>query len=277
MLSAAALPPPPDEQLQELIAADARVATVAHRLARGGVARCPRRAFVIGASLHQLEQYRPDLRPAARRLWSVGDLVAVSAVVPGGAAYRAGLRAGDGIVAVDGTPVPRIGSATARVAAAAAALNLPRDGPLTLDLRRGGVPILLRVTPEPACRSRVQLLPARRARAAADGDLVTLTTPLLAFTRNNDELAFVLAHEIAHNALGHGTKLEPRQTRRGREFAADRLAIRIMDDAGYRTDAILPFVERLYRRGPAGALLASVGHLGRRERMNALRAALAEK
>lgn len=122
------------------------------------------------------------------------------------------------------------------------------------------------------CRSRLRLVPTRRIRASANGTDVTVTTGLLAFTRDDHELAFVLAHEIAHNAWGHAALLARpggKRLRKATELEADANALRLMRAAGYDIGRVLPFLHRLYD-GPAGGLFASAGHLGRRERVRAL-------
>lgn len=119
-------------------------------------------------------------------------------------------------------------------------------------------------------------MPTKRVRASANGWDVTVTSGLLAFAREDDELAFVLAHEIAHNAWGHAALLARpggKRLRRATELEADANALRLMRLAGYDVDRVLPFLHRLYD-GPAGGLFASAGHLGRRERIRALQSQL---
>jgi Do/DeqQ family serine protease len=69
--------------------------------------------------------------------------VVVADLWPGGAAARAGLKSGDVIQAVDGAPVDGEGSLTYRIAT-----RRPGET-VTLQVRRGGAEISLRVTVEP--------------------------------------------------------------------------------------------------------------------------------
>lgn len=267
ILAGAAPAPAPEAVIRELVAADARVLAVSHRLQTRGVALCPRQDAEPGMTLHAFEQYAPALRPTVARMLSLrpGGL-AVLATAPGGAAERAGVRPGDVLLAIGGTTVPAAGSAPDRLRATAALLRPSGAARVELHLARQGALETVVLALQPACRSRVQLRPSRRPRAWSDGQLVTVTSALLDFTRSDAELAFVLGHEIAHNALGHGK----RGSRRARELAADALALRLMTAAGYPTSGVPAFVDRLYR-GPAGGLFPSIGHLGRRERLRAIR------
>ena len=54
------------------------------------------------------------------------------------------------------------------------------------------------------CAFRVDMVPARAANAFAHGsDRITVTTGLMRLVSNDDELAGVVAHEIAHHVAGH--------------------------------------------------------------------------
>jgi predicted Zn-dependent protease len=77
---------------------------------------------------------------------------------------------------------------------------------------------------------------------------------MLSFVRNDDELAIVLGHELAHRILGH----PPTRTEDGllaafgfkagdlwrREAEADRLGLRLAAAAGYVLAAAIPFWQR---------------------------------
>ena len=81
---------------------------------------------------------------------------------------------------------------------------------------------------------------------------------MLAFLRNDDELAIVLGHELAHQILGH----PPMRDADGllaafginageiwrREAEADRLGLRLAAAAGYDLSAAIPFWRRYLRK-----------------------------
>jgi predicted Zn-dependent protease len=87
-----------------------------------------------------------------------------------------------------------------------------------------------------------------------------MTTRLLSFVRSDDELALVLAHEMAHNILGHPARLRALNVPRGpsrslgksgrhvwqTEEEADRLAVKLLAAAGYDLGAVMPFWRRFY-------------------------------
>ena len=264
--------------MRSLLAADARVAAIAHRLAASGVELCPATTPLSGLTLHAAAQYAPALRPSVRRVTGAGDRVTVLAVAPSGPAAAAGLRAGDALLAVGGEALPPA-AATRRgdyagVARAYALVDRALAAPaVAIRVARGADVLDLTLAPARGCTSRVQLLPSPRVGAKADGAVVSVTTGLLDFVANDDELALTIAHEMAHNVLGHRARLNAAGARRGlfggygsktgavreTERAADRLAYYLVNRAGYDIRAAEPFWNRLHR-GPAAGTSARSAH-----------------
>ena len=234
---------------------DARVAAVAHRLATAGLARCAQPVPALGIVLQHQTQFQLPDRPGMVAAYRLDRGPGVVAVVPGGPAARAGVRAGDVLLTLDATPVPPelhtdapFDQTRARARADAVVTLLEsRTAPFTATLLRDGAPLKVRITPVPACPSRVHLARSNQLNAFADGTHVFLTTRLLATATTDDELAFMIAHEMAHNVLGHAAAMRAAGVGRGigrtlgrggqilrqAERAADALAGELMLDAGY--------------------------------------------
>ena len=86
-------------------------------------------------------------------------------------------------------------------------------------------------------------------QASTNGRRIRITTGMLQFLRNDDELAFVLAHEVSHVLLGHtGAFDEP--TPRSAEAEADRLGIQLVSKAGFDTEIAARLPERLAQAYP---------------------------
>ncbi len=108
------------------------------------------------------------------------------------------IRRGDEIVEIDGIPVSDFKSFEQ------AMKNPFETGQLSMKLRRGAeeeVWVFLRGVL--ACDYRAGVLEKDGVNAFADGKNVFLTTGMIRFADSDDELALVLGHEFAHNALGH--------------------------------------------------------------------------
>ena len=122
---------------------DARIAAISHRLATANLALCPFPSPLQGMLVQDIGQYAPEWRAEAQADLGLSDVPTVTVVVPGSSAARAGVRVGDHILAVDGTPTPRstlkaLASyqvVEATLAQLAAALQ---DGSVRLLIDRGG-------------------------------------------------------------------------------------------------------------------------------------------
>jgi hypothetical protein len=264
----AAAPEPVDRSLLAMRDLDQRVATIGYRLATAGRALCGSVQNLPGFAVHDLSQYGASFRPAAIRAFGLDAGPAVLALVPGGPAERAGLRLDDVLLSLDGRPLthgdPGRDRSFDRMAQILDQLDAAfADGSAEIEIRRAGASLMLHVGTEPGCASRFQLLPSRRMNAEADGRYVQVTTAIASYVPDDAELAAILAHEFAHNILGHRVRLDSAHVSRGffgnfgrnaqhireTEIEADRFSIYLLDRAGYDPEAAVRFWRRFGQRG----------------------------
>jgi beta-barrel assembly-enhancing protease len=257
-----------DPPLVSMRALDERVATVGHRLAVAGLDLCRDQAWLPGFALHDLSQYAADDRTAVSRAFGLNAGPAILAVAESGAAARAGLRPDDIVLRLDGVAPPTgslpSGPSFDLMERILAALDdALADGAVQIEVRRAGAPMTIALRAERGCATRFQLIPSRRLNALADGRYVQVTTAIGDYVANDQELAAVLAHELAHNVLRHRVRLDAAGISRGllgnfgrnarlireTEAEADRLSIYLLDRAGYDPEAAVRFWERFGRRG----------------------------
>jgi hypothetical protein len=250
---------------------DMRVATVGDRLAVANAPICRERQFQAGFAVHDLSQYSLRGRGAASVAFGLGDGPAILALAAEGAAIRSGLRLDDVLLSADGAPLPRPPAAvhdsfepTERVIEALEAAFA--DGTADLLVRRGQSTRTIRVEARAGCASRFQMIPSMNRAAKADGRYVQLTSALVEYTRGDDELAALIAHELAHNILRHRARLNaagvdrdarvhtPRDSRLFQltELEADRLAVHLMERAGYDPAAAVRLWTRQSREPRTG-------------------------
>ncbi len=264
--SATAVSQPPGEaqRLKALTDLDQRVARVAWRLSEANAALCPTVRLSAGWALHSARQYSPELRPHAEARFGLrGDLPGVVAAPGGSPAEAAGLRTGDLILAMGGASLSagaQGGAAEwegleANIRTVDAALA---RGPSAVSVQRGDERLDLTVHPRRACGYEVQLDPSDELNARADGRRLFISTALAGFAQDDDELAVILGHELAHHVLGHRPWNEKGGAARranegvwqaeggrgGAEQQADRVGLYLAARAGYDPAVAAPFWRR---------------------------------
>lgn len=193
-----------------------RVQRVWQRLIIANADLCAAQGRAPGFTLHSLNSYPEPIRDAAQRRFGIGADPAVDFISEASPAYAAGLRAHDEIAAVNGRAVregrlnrPRQrGDRAVQDASDKIDEALKVGGPLTLTIRRGGEAREIAFEPAPACQYRLAIVRDDRVNAAANGEVVAVTTGILRYVQTDSELALVLGHELGHNALEHRRRHE---------------------------------------------------------------------
>jgi membrane-associated protease RseP (regulator of RpoE activity) len=264
--------------LMALRAEDLRVATVAYRIAVSNRMLCPRVSPWLGIVVHDLRQYAPAYRAMVSSAYDLAGGPAIEAVVPEGAAERAGAHQGDRIRAINGAPVedraPVMGEAadysgveTVLAQLDAAALL----GPVRLTVDRSSGPVTYDVTAESGCQSKVQLETSKSPNASADGTMISIGLEAAAAATTVDELAVSIGHEMAHNILEHRARLDRERVSRGfwqnfgrnareirkTEDEADLLGLYLMARAGFDIDVAPAYWERIASEAGSDATHAS--------------------
>lgn len=288
-------PVPIEQQMERVRAVDARLAAIAFRLTTANAPLCRDVQPAPGLALQAIDQFGPKLRSTARRVFGFAAPVSVEAVVPNSPAARAGVRADDGLLAINGTAVatqaPAATSSATRDATVDLLARQPADAPIRLDLVRAGVRRTVTVAPRQGCRAAFEVLLGRGLVASADGRIVQVGVRF--FERFGDDgVAVVVAHELAHIVLRHRTRLKAagvtwglfselgRNARlfRQTEADADLLGLHLLRNAGYDPATAVAFWRADSDGDPidgrVGELFGGGSHPSDRARADALAAEL---
>jgi hypothetical protein len=184
------------EALVRQHAREYRLARVARPLLIAARDLCPaQQRSNYGLRLHSIASYPPSRRDAARTLYQLDKQPTLRTPVPGSPAARAGLQAGDRLLRLQGRDIEDIKTIDESLQAV--------SGPLSLELARGDALLVVQLRPDRLCDWPIRLSRSSVINAYADGKQVRVTQAMLAYAREDNELALVIAHELAHNGLQH--------------------------------------------------------------------------
>ena len=150
------------------------------------------------------DTYKKDFQEVARRYFNLSDKPVVYYVHPKFPAEKAGLKVGDRIVSINGNGLSD--KSFKEVIAIMQDSQTVKDKLFNIVVDRDGNILELNINPISCCKYNILLVPEDRLNAFSDGKNIIFTNGMVRFCENNDELAFVVAHEIAHNVLGHISK-----------------------------------------------------------------------
>lgn len=218
---------------------------VGYRLGIEAAPLCPSTAAGTGLSLDYIKAYDSKDRNAIAALLGMSDAPQVVSIAPGSPADIAGIKPGDDLVLINKAPVLSLQRADADVSLLADDLEqylaaMPLTNVITLGLRRNGQFREAQLMPQPVCATRFILKTGLGISAFSDGANVAISSKLIAFTKNDDELALVAAHEVGHIINGDGEASSLRE-RRKMEDRADVLGAQLAHCAGYNAETGLQF------------------------------------
>jgi len=230
------------ERLQE------RLMKVARPVLKANTELCPKTRQDIGVVMHSLKSYSKPLRPAAKRELGAADEPSIRLVVKGSPAEAAGLKAGDQFINAEGKIITPY----------AKDLQKALKAGETIDIKRGEQTLSLPITSETLCGYTVRLSQTSTINAYADGNNITMTSGMMNFVKDDNELALIVGHELGHNTMGHIRKivsniiLSVGGTRYTRPFEteSDYVGLYYMVRAGYSPEGVEDFWRRLAVTNP---------------------------
>jgi predicted Zn-dependent protease len=191
--------------LTRLQAEQNRLDDLADPLLRAALPLCPEDASpYAGIRVSSLATYdEEEWRDAATAALGLDGSVQVIHVTENGPADRAGVRPGDRLREVAGHAVVSGDDAAAdAMEALQAALAQNRGGSLELVVERDGRTRRVSLSPGERCGYTTLVTVEGNINAFADGERLIFPWAMMRFAED-DELRVVLAHEVAHNAMGH--------------------------------------------------------------------------
>lgn len=268
---------PQQTELRALVTQQDRLYAVAAPLLVNNAVLCRNNARnLLGFTAKTKYSYSSEFVEAAQATLGLTDQLQVTGVLAGSGAAQAGVKPGDLLTTIQGKPVPQ-GPNAEREAALMLGPLVSRRTTIDLGLTRNGQDVSLNVPLTRACAFGIELGNTDNVNSYADGRRVLVTSGMLKFAQTDDELAYVIAREMAHNSLMHVVKQRMTATMSGiidnlirlrpdtgslsgsagvkpytqqLDVAADKLALYMVARAGYNVDNAAAFWQRLATQYP---------------------------
>lgn len=165
--------------------------------------RRPRRSWwqLQSAEEKQEDEDLKELNPN-----SEDNSLYVRFVIPGSAADKAGLKEHDRIVSIFGVSAPNESNVSKEFTELLDKnlTNSMLGFPVEVEVSRRGQIQLIRINPDDVCPYKLKIdKTMHEINAYSDGEDVFLTEEIIDYLDDENDLAAVLSHELAHNTLGH--------------------------------------------------------------------------
>ncbi|HEY4074585.1 MAG TPA: M48 family metallopeptidase [Herbaspirillum sp.] len=277
--SAPAMPPvatADQTALRNMIAMQDRLYKVAAPLLTSNAPLCKGNArYLLGFTAKNKYSFSASMANAAQSL-GFDDRLKITDVLPGSGAARNDVQRGDYLISAGDRPIPQ-GENAERLTASVLQPLIAGRAPIKLGLQRGAAQMTANVPLTLACAFSIELGNADIVNAYADGQRVLVTRGMMNFAGTDEELAYLIARELAHNALAHPgrqkmvktiggvidnlTRTKPDPTTlagtsgilpygQDMDAAADTLALYMLVRAGYSIDNAPRFWRRLAAQYP---------------------------
>ncbi|MYD45969.1 MAG: M48 family metalloprotease [Gammaproteobacteria bacterium] len=134
---------------------------------------------------------------------TIGQEPVVWGVAAESPSAKAGIEVGDRILAIDSKLVKSSADARRLLSKATKKFMAERTDPIQFLIQRDDERKRIDVQPVLACRSEISLAGGTRINAYATGRHIRIYNGIFTFTETDEELQYVIAHELAHNISNH--------------------------------------------------------------------------
>lgn len=204
--------PARDLMLDALIARQERVYRIAAPLITKNAVLCRTSARpLLGFTAKNVYSFPADIASSVRKSLSLDDRLQVMQVLEGSGAMRAGLIRGDILQSIQDMPLPE-GPQAETEAARLLAPVLKNLSEIRVNVQRRGQNLTVQVPLTLACAFAIDVGNSPNLNAYADGRRIMLTRGLLEALPADEDIAVLIARELAHNVLQHARQLQQTAT-----------------------------------------------------------------
>ena len=204
-----------EQRKQQLMALEQRVKeereflNIAYPILKKNASLCPDKKYSAGIDVWSSHTVGKDLADVAAEAYGVGESLSISYVFPRSPAAKAGLKAGDILVSMNGTVIPEGQKQLFTYNEQNKVLWSSTD---FVVLRDGQEKTITTQNDQICGYNLVYNANDSVVNAYADGENIVVTRGMKRFTQTDAELALVVSHELAHNVMDHLDKMKQNAT-----------------------------------------------------------------
>lgn len=177
---------------------------IAYPLLAGGVPFCGENIRpVLGMIFANTFSFEAPYRDIAARYYGMDEKLKIIDIYDTSPAEEAGLKVNDIIKKVNRQPVITGEHGVEKLAAQLREGLKATARPVEIMVERDGQEMIFQLMAEEVCNYPVLLVNSDDINAFADGQVVGITQGMMRFVEQDQELSLVIAHELAHNTMGH--------------------------------------------------------------------------
>lgn len=179
-----------------------KVLSIGYNIYKANVDICPVYGYAIGIYVWNKYYFDRENRSIAKRLFHIGETLQIKHIMPGSPADIAGLQVGDRLVSLNGKDINK--GLYAYRDFYRDLNKLFKDQTVNLVVQRGTHNIPVTLSRDKICGfGLVYDETDMEINAYATGHRVVIKRGYYKFAENDEELASVIGHELAHNAMLH--------------------------------------------------------------------------
>lgn len=195
----------------EMLTEQFRLNNVRWRIATKGKAVCREDVGPL-LGLQSMSKPKGPMGDVLAAKFGLTDKPTIVHVVSGSPAELAGVKKGDILKSINDVEI------TSAKSLEDVNEKWTQGTPFRITLERNAMPVTVTAIPEVGCKYPVGLSPQQIINAFADGKRVMIARGMMTFAKDDNELALVVSHEIAHNSMKH---IDAKKQNMGLGFLAD--------------------------------------------------------
>lgn len=189
--------------IRESLKAQERMHNIGFRILKAGLPLCAdRKSQFIGIRYATKHDFNEEFRDVAISHLDLDSTLKLTNVIESSPADIAGFQKGDILMSVNSIDVPVDEKATEKFTKILKEEN-EKNKDLSFKIVRDGINETINVTTVETCDYPLIILGENTVNAYADGNNIYITQGMMDFASSDDELALVIGHELAHNAMRH--------------------------------------------------------------------------